>query len=393
MSQFDYGHALWSVPLFPFCVPSEYVIPRETTPVTASKRIQPGDVGYVRRGRFHLLFSAGLPLGDRVPGSDVPQNFETLTVGKIVHDAPLPAGPLNTETVQVTGERLIPSRSPTPGTLSPLSPPCVHYVPFVVSSSSNLSSRMTGSTSSTLFQLKGGQGALLLTKYPTYREDVELEGDFKEYTRKYYNSWSAFAHRKGHGGVNDANPVLVTGIDRTRDFVMLCYSKDDDKSLNCEFTTPIPGVTDHGKWNKPGSVHTNHGPQLRRPPPTQTTGLTPSGDGNPETISHEYVFIRYFTVRKKRWFPKVIKASAGPHELGGGGHDSDGSPSEVLCASDQGPEPNTPPILSDGDGCPATSIDTEYNIVTHNIRAVRYFPRSPLINPDRSPRTEEMILM
>ena len=371
MSQFDYGHALWSVPLFPFCVSPEYVIPRETTPVTASKRIQPGDVGYVRRGRFHLLFSAGLPLGDRVPGSDVPQNFETLTVGKIVHDAPLPAGPLNTETVRVTGERLIPPRSPTPGTSSPLSSPCVYSVPFVAPSSSNLSPRMTGSASSTSFQLKGGQGALLLTKYSTYREDVELEGDFKEYTKKYYNSWSAFAQQKGHGGINDANPVLVTGVDRTRDFVMLCYSKDDDNVLNCEFTTPIPGITDHGTWNKPGSVHTNHGPQLWRPPPATVTSPTPSSDGNPATISHEHVFIRYFTVRKKRWFPKVIKASAGPHALDGGGDDSDQSPLEALCSSDQDLEPDTPPGLHDDDECSATSIDTESNTVTHNIRAVR----------------------
>ncbi|KAF9790499.1 hypothetical protein BJ322DRAFT_393495 [Thelephora terrestris] len=311
----------------------------QTIPVADSKRIQPGDVGYVRKGRFHLLFSASL---SPVQESDAPQSFEILTVGRIVCDVPVPAGPLKTETAQVIKERLIPIPSPTPAS----SPP---------SSSS------------------GEKGALLLTKYPMYREDVEREGHFKEYTRKHYNSWVEFARQNGHGD-GDLNPVLVTGVDRTRDFVMLCYSKDNDRVINCEFTTPIPGANDYGKWNFPDEfVHTNHSPQtLRGPLPTQVTDPTSSGDNDPETISDQHVFIRYFTVRKRLWVPMVIKASAGPHELGGGGYgyDDDGSPLEVLCGSDQGPDLlYTPSNLSDGDGCSPASTDTECDSVVHNIRA------------------------
>ncbi|KAF9785279.1 hypothetical protein BJ322DRAFT_1020835 [Thelephora terrestris] len=303
--QSESGHALW-----------------QTIPVADSKRIQPGDVGYVRKGRFHLLFSASLS-PDKA--CDVPQSFEILNVRKI-HLHP-------------------------PYLLRRLNP-----LPALRSDS------------------RGGEGALLLTKYPTYRENVERVGDFEEYIRKHYDSWVEFARQNGHGGGGDLNPVLVTGVDRTRDFVMLCYSKDDEDVLDCEFTTPIPGVTDYGKWNKTGLVHTNHGPQTLRSPlptdptqatvptqatdPTQTMDPTSSRNSDPEPISDQFF-----------WIPRVIKASAGPHELGGGRYDDDGSPLEAPRGSDPDPDPETPPSLSDGDGCSAISLDTESNAVVHNIRA------------------------
>ena len=37
-----------------------------------------GYVGYIVRGCFELLFDANGPLGDRLPGRDVPEDFEPL---------------------------------------------------------------------------------------------------------------------------------------------------------------------------------------------------------------------------------------------------------------------------------------------------------------------------
>jgi len=60
-------------------------------------------VGYIREGRFHLLFSAGIPLGSRELGVDVPHSFEPLNVGHIIHGEVRPPGYLRTSTVREIG--------------------------------------------------------------------------------------------------------------------------------------------------------------------------------------------------------------------------------------------------------------------------------------------------
>jgi len=74
------------------------------------------------------------------------------------------------------------------------------------------------------FGLTEKQGAALITKYRTHREDVELEPVFKAYVKRHYGSWVAFAHEAGHG--DDIRPVLVTGVDVTRDSAMMAYSNN-----------------------------------------------------------------------------------------------------------------------------------------------------------------------
>jgi len=76
---------------------------REPAPIYSYERIRLGDVGYIREGRFHLLFSAGEPLGTRVPGDDVPRTFEPLDVGRIIHGGVRSAGYLRTTTVREIG--------------------------------------------------------------------------------------------------------------------------------------------------------------------------------------------------------------------------------------------------------------------------------------------------
>ena len=162
-----------------------------------------------------------------------------------------------------------------------------------------------------------------MTKYRTYREDIELESAFEEYTKRNYDSWVTFARNARHG--NDIKPVLVTGVDMTRDFAMMAYSNNSTR-LSSEFTTSIPllasaSATAWGTWHTQGLVHTNCGPQLCSPPSSPHALDLPSS-GSVETTPNEYnqcVFIRYYTMRKRAlMFPKVIKATAGPHDLGSG---------------------------------------------------------------------------
>ena len=80
--------------------------------------------------------------------------------------------------------------------------------------------------SSISFQLTENQGAALVTKYLTYREDVQLLGNFEKYAKENYDSWMEFARDTGHG--NDIKPSLVTGADMTRDFAMMSCSKSGD---------------------------------------------------------------------------------------------------------------------------------------------------------------------
>ena len=153
-----------------------------------------------------------------------------------------------------------------------------------------------------------------MTKYPTLREDIQPVGTPKKYIKKHYSSWVEFASANGHG--DDINPVLVTGVDRTRDFAMMSYSNnDEDEDLGCKF---FPAVGDTpasvwGTWNTTGFVHTNCGPKLYFSPPS-----TPSGSDTAGVVSDDYnqcVFVRYYYMRK--WMGiRVIRAAAGPHDLG-----------------------------------------------------------------------------
>jgi hypothetical protein len=73
---------------------------REPAPIHRYGRVKLGDVGYIRRGRFHLLFSAGCQLGSRRRGVDVPQTFEPLDIGDVIFSLPRLPGYLCTSTVR-----------------------------------------------------------------------------------------------------------------------------------------------------------------------------------------------------------------------------------------------------------------------------------------------------
>ena len=196
------------------------------------------------------------------------------------------------------------------------------------------------------FGLSENEGGALVTKYRTFREDAELESTFKAYTKRHYNSWVTFAREAGHG--DDIRPVLVTGVDMTRNFAMMAYSNIGDSLSNnrnrlprSEFTTSVSALASvWGTWHTEELVHTNCGPQLCHPPSsTQTPDLTPPGNHETETVPDEYnqcVFVRYYTMRRKLLFPTIIRAAAGPHDLGPGHRDEELLPVDATHDSSSG---------------------------------------------------------
>ncbi|KAF9644728.1 hypothetical protein BDM02DRAFT_3121390 [Thelephora ganbajun] len=325
-----YGDALW-----------------EPAPTSDYTRIKIGDVGFIRRGQFNLMFSAGSPLGLRQLGVDVPITFEELDVETRPSGQPRQPGCLRTPTVRPIGADLA-------GTaFTPLSPE--HDTSFS-------------------FELTGGHGAALVTRSPTYRKDCRLEAAFETYTKRHYESWVAFARDKQYG--NDIQPFLVSGVDMARDFAMVAYS-NEDTSLGSDSAAdilmfPSASASFRGTWRTRCSPHTNHGPQQCSPPHEQV--ILPSQSGDAEGATNEFnqcVFVRYYTMcSRKRWaiFSKTVlmRAGAGPHDLGSGDNRGDAHPELMV---QYGAEPTT---SSDedlgGDEDPIDDgTDSEPDIVVRNM--------------------------
>ena len=165
------------------------------------------------------------------------------------------------------------------------------------------------------FELTRKQGAALITKNPTYREDIEREATFEIYIKQHYNSWVEFARERGDG--ENIRPVLVTGVDLTREFATVAYS-DSQTRTECEFSATVSeiastSVSVWGSWQTQGLIHTNCGPHPARG--SRSSSENPALESE---IPEEYtqcVFIRYYTIRKRVFFPTVLKAGAGPHQL------------------------------------------------------------------------------
>ena len=206
-------------------------------------------------------------------------------------------------------------------------------------------------------KLTGKRGAALVTRYKTYRQDLLKRGPFKKYAEKYYKSWVELS--SDYGDDVPVTPVLVYGVDMTKDFAMTAYSNEKaDITVSASMISSASGSV-WGTWRTTGSPYTNCGPQYIPPPPAQTVD-SPSGDEShngqdsngggssenrssknevdtrrisppqptaTETIPDDYnqcVFVRYYTMGYRfGYFPALIQASAGPHDLGSGqNHDS-----------------------------------------------------------------------
>lgn len=338
---------------------------REPSPANRHSRINVGDVGFIRRGNFHLLFSAGSPLGDRRLGVDVPTTFEPLDVGTLKFYEPRQPGCLRTSTVRQIG-------------LDATASPNLYAMSFWLSSTflRHVPPRPLEAGASFSFELTEDRGAALVTKYSTYRMDALEEDAFDKYTERNYRSWVEFASGKRYGKVE---PVLVTGFDVTRDFAMVAYSQGGT-SLESGFTIAVPvfasaSASLWGTWRARCSPHTNSGPQGYGPLLPERTIEFPSQPEEVRDIPIEFnqcVFIRYFTVRRMMGlFQKVIRAGAGPHDLGSGDNKGDNFPELAI-------QSGTDDTLDSGDdleeqlGSTADNDGSGPEVVVRNAPSVRF---------------------
>ncbi|KAF9780741.1 hypothetical protein BJ322DRAFT_1163397 [Thelephora terrestris] len=312
----------------------------EPSPTSGYTRIKIGDVGFIRSGQFHLLFSASSPS----EGQDVPTTFEQLDIGTPEPKQPRQPGCRGTHSVrQVTANAGI-------------------------SVSGNLPLEAGVNFS---YELTEDHGAALVTRHLTYRMDALVE--FESYTKRHYESWVAFARDRRRYG-RDVQPVLVSGFDMTKDFAMVAYSDDTTSSgANCIISVPNLGsasASTYCTWETKCSPHRNCGPQPGRNPLPRSRAIESSSSqpAEAEDIPDEFnqcVFIRYYTMQSRKIFGmKVIRAGAGPHDLGSGDHEGDTfpeltvQPNDELSTSGEGFEEQWDPHAGDN--------NPEPDVVVHN---------------------------
>jgi hypothetical protein len=219
------------------------------------------------------------------------------------------------------------------------------------------------------FELTGNRGAALATRHPTYNEDSQVDSAFKKYTIRHYKSCVKFARDKEYG--ENLRPVLVSGFEMTKDFAIMAYSNNRTSVQPDEtFPTPMFGSTSASNswtWRTPCRPHLKHGPQRCRPPsPSQSRAAE-----SPPNEFNQCVFVRYYTMRFEfGLFPRVIRAGAGPHDLGPGDNRGDTFP-ELTTRSSAEP-------MNDGQDAgeqwdPAISDPGSEDMVIRNVPYVWFF--------------------
>ena len=314
-------------------------------------------------------------MGERERGVDVPTTFKPLHVEIPEFIQPRPPGCLRTSTVQEVG---VDSGVTSPTTLY-VQP---HALSFVTLKNIRFRPLEPGAFS---YELTENRGAALVTKHKTYRMDALVESAFERYTKRHYESWVAFARDKDYG--DDVQPVLVSGFDMTKDFAMVAYS-DGHSSSRANFTISVPSLSSTsdsiwGTWRTTCSPHTNCGPHERNHlPHERAVEFSSPQSVGARTIPNGFdqcVFIRYYTMRpRKRFglFPKVIRAGAGPHDLGSGGNDGDMFPELTVQLDGQ--------LAASGDDFgeqwdpDPDDNNSELDIVVHNAQYVLSLSPSPL---------------
>ena len=243
---------------------------------------------------------------------------------------------------------------------------------FILAIAPNEPNSPVGPGAKIAFELTSNQGAALITNHPTCREDFERKRQFQIYIKKHYDSWVDFARDQMHG--DDIKPILVTGVDLTKQFAAMAYSDNQTRVL-CEFSVEAPAVASAafsawGTWSTPGLVHQNCGPsqgsaQGNR---NQGSGGSPASRSAIPEDHNQCVFIRYYTIRKRLFIPMVIRGGGGPHQLPKGDTGGDDAEAAVVEISDDD---------SDDDGLTEVSHTEAGLEVIHNV---------PLVSPEHHPR-------
>ena len=357
---------------------------REPSPIVDQYScISIGDVGFLRNGQFHLLFSAARPPDNWEEGVHVPEGFQKLIlIQPLVPRDPLSPQSFRSKTVRRVKAGLGTKES-TSMCVPSLRSPSAHF--------KNVPPRPLQSSAHYTFELSGERGAALITGHDTYRKDASSEvGAFEAYTKLHYQSWVAFALARGNGKVE---PILVDGFDLTKDYTMMAYSNeeasyDGDLAIEIPIVGPVSSSI-QGTWRASHPPHTKSGPRERLPPHERATG--PSSQPAEESAKNEFnqcVFIRYYTMRWKIYFfPEVLRAGAGPCDLGSGDNRGDAFPELTVRTN---AESTTSDSEDPGRQQYPTRDDTgsEPDIVVHNTPHV-WFLQCPFIPADPCPQDKE----
>ena len=188
-----------------------------------------------------------------------------------------------------------------------------------------------------------GKGAMLFTGHETRGKQACQELRFQDYIRLHHVSWLEFAIERLGCGVRLQDLMLVYGYHMTVDFAMFTFS-DMIGEAQIAWVARFPGVTSASLAITKNSCQrvspaVNFGPREQNT--SSSTGVSViEGTQAIENDSDNFkqcVFLKRHRIQRK-WAgvgPKVIKASAGPHNLGSGDR---GDGDEVAVCIEEGAE-------------------------------------------------------
>ena len=144
------------------------------------------------------------------------------------------------------------------------------------------------------FELTGDRGAALVTTHDTRREDC-VDGPLLEnHIKNNYQSWTRFAREKAQLP-RDAQLIIVSGFDVTKDFSMVSFLQEPGDTL---FGASGVAITARERMFLSSYSNFRGGWRYGREPYFN--------DGNSDRIN-QCVFIRYFTMRYRLFFSEVAR--------------------------------------------------------------------------------------
>ena len=195
---------------------------------------------------------------------------------------------------------------------------------------------------------------MLITGHEMRGRHAHQELHFQEYIWKHHESWLEFANKRHGRGVRLQDLMLVYGCHMTVDFAMFTFS-DVTGETEMALEAAFPGIASVSvaiaqNAAQRVSPSVNFGPW--RQSSSSSAGVSViEGASAIEDLSDNFkqcVFIKRYRIQRK-WAglgPKVIKASAGPHDLGSGNR-FDGDEMEVCVEEGSNVSSDDMEIVSD----------------------------------------------
>ncbi|KAH9933270.1 hypothetical protein B0H21DRAFT_699524, partial [Amylocystis lapponica] len=254
-----------------------------------------GDVGYIREGAFYRLFNATRPAEDTlntrhgVPIGYRPYRFADSQLNR--REAAIPAGPLCSRSVKA--------------------------VP--IGDNADTDANPEGNPSKFHFRCTDEQGALLIMKEPATREELAPTRKMANYMRQNFQNWHTFATEACDLDIQREDIIFVRGWVKTAEWAVaafvyegraaqLTFNGDFAAGANAAFTLAMDtDVTVFPEYNMGprGMFQQGRGFSLR--------GTASSdADAAEDQLHEQCVFLHYYKMRIRLFWPRVMKAAAGP---------------------------------------------------------------------------------